>query len=304
MQNIDFITPPLRADIFNIQHFSIHDGPGVRTVVFFKGCNLRCLWCHNPESVSRAPQLYYYGSKCIGCGKCVALCPQGAHCFDSDGTHHFDRTKCTECLSCVETCYAEALVGVGESVDVEHVMKSVRKEKPYFADTGGVTFSGGECMLQIDFLKELSKKCRAEGIRTAVDTAGNVPWSSFEKILPLTDLFLYDIKAADTSVHRALTGADNTLILSNLKKLSDSGARIWIRIPYIKECNGQQMEGIADIIGGIKAERVELLPYHRLGGSKHASLGMSEAPEYNVPDREDMKAVSEIFALKGIEIKY
>ncbi|MDF2686210.1 MAG: glycyl-radical enzyme activating protein family, partial [Clostridia bacterium] len=199
----------INGTIFNIQNFSIHDGPGVRTVVFFKGCNLRCRWCHNPESLSLRPQLMFYNEKCIDCGKCVERCDYSAHTLDSfeNHKHIFERKKCTGCISCVDTCYAEALMSVGETVSVDYVMKTILSEKVYYGDTGGVTLSGGECMLQPEFLTEILKECKANGIHTAVDTAGNVPWNSFEHILEFTDLFLYDIKAADRTLHYEYTNA-------------------------------------------------------------------------------------------------
>ena len=188
-----------KADIFNIQHFSVHDGPGVRTVVFFKGCNLRCRWCHNPESVRREPQILWYPEKCIGCGNCVARCPQGAHGF-KDGMHTIHRDKCAHCFICCEECYADALVRVGEEREAEDIFREIERNRGYFDESGGgATFSGGECMLQQEPLRELLSLCRQAGIHTAVDTAGNVPWQWFEEMRELADLFLYDLKAFSPS---------------------------------------------------------------------------------------------------------
>ena len=180
-----------QGTIFNIQRFSIYDGPGARTTVFFKGCNLKCKWCHNPESISAKRQLEFYPDKCIGCGKCFAACPNGAHIIGEDGNHIIDREKCTVCGACVDTCYAEALVIVGQTVDAAYVVKSVMTDVPYYEQSGGgVTFSGGECMQQIDFLADIMAQLHEKGIHLAVDTAGNQPWEKFEKILPYADLFL------------------------------------------------------------------------------------------------------------------
>ncbi len=265
----------MEGKLFNIQRFSIHDGPGVRTTVFFKGCNLKCRWCHNPESIHKENQIEFYPEKCIGCGACYQVCPNGVHFLDEAGEHQMDRSKCNGCLLCAQTCYSNALAGVGQNVDVSYLLKSIMEDKPYYDNSsGGVTFSGGEAMLQIDFLEEILQKCKEEGIHTAVDTAGCVPWSYFERILQVTDLFLFDVKAADSKIHKQLTGVENHLILENLKKLSDAGKEIIVRIPFITGQNDDQMEDIGKILQPLKIARVEVMPYHKLGNSKYAALGM------------------------------
>ena len=291
-----------QGTIFNIQRFSIYDGPGARTTVFFKGCNLKCKWCHNPESISAKRQLEFYPDKCIGCGKCFAACPNGAHIIGEDGNHIIDREKCTVCGACVDTCYAEALVIVGQTVDAAYVVKSVMTDVPYYEQSGGgVTFSGGECMQQIDFLADIMAQLHEKGIHLAVDTAGNQPWEKFEKILPYADLFLYDIKAADSDVHRQLTGVPNQRILENLKKLSDLGKRIWIRIPYIPGCNSGEMNGIIEILKDIPVEKIEIMPFHRLGEGKYKALGIDDTgPISYVPKDEEIDAVVERFRAAGL----
>lgn len=288
--------------IFNIQRFSIYDGPGARTTVFFKGCNLKCKWCHNPESISAKPQLEFYPDKCIGCGKCFPACPSGAHILTADGTHTIDRETCSVCGTCVDTCYAEALVTVGQKVDAQYVVKSVLTDVPYYEQSGGgVTFSGGECMQQIDFLAEIMAELHEKGIHLAVDTAGNQPWEKFEKILPYSDLFLYDVKAADSTVHRQLTGVPNDRILENLKKLSQLGKRIWIRIPYIPGCNSGEMPGIIEILKDIPVEKIEIMPFHRLGEGKYQALGIDDTgPISYVPKDEEIDAVVESFRTAGL----
>lgn len=283
--------------IYNIQRFSLYDGPGIRTVIFFKGCNLRCLWCHNPESISRKRQLMFSPHNCIGCGECFKICRKDAHCLDDRGIHRIDREQCINCFDCVDTCYAEALEIVGQEVKTEYLKNAILTDLPYYKKSnGGVTFSGGECMLQIDFLKKILAFCKEQSIHTAVDTAGNIPWDSFEKILDVADLYLYDIKAADSDVHKRLTGVGNSLILQNLKRLSNLNKRIHIRVPYIPDANDKQMEKIADIIKDLNVECAHILPYHKLGISKHKSLDSNiETKDFDTPSKEEIDSVLELF---------
>ena len=288
--------------IFNIQRFSIYDGPGARTTVFFKGCNLKCKWCHNPESIPAQQLLEFYPEKCIGCGKCLQVCPNAAHKLDPNGQHMIDRSLCRRCMLCTDTCFAEALICVGETVTSENVIHACLADREYYKGSGGgVTCSGGECMQQIDFLAEILKGLHEKGIHTAVDTAGHQPWEKFEKILPYTDLFLYDVKAATSQMHKTLTGVGNDLILANLKQLSNSGKRIWIRIPYIPNFNSMQMEQIADILTEIPVEKIEIMPFHRLGEGKYAALGMENPSfECRTPSDEEIDRTVEMMRSKGL----
>lgn len=285
--------------LFNVQHFSIHDGPGVRSVVFCKGCNLRCRWCHNPESIAPYPEVLYYADRCIGCGNCFSACPTGAHRTEN-GAHILDRTVCRRSLRCADVCYAEALVVSGQYMGVETLVQGLLEQRPYFGDQGGVTFSGGEPMLQIDFLEEMLSRLAREGVHCAVDTAGNVPWPYFERLLPHKPMFLVDVKAADAKAHRRLTGVDNARILENVRLLSKSGVRLWVRVPVIPGANIAEMPAIADLLRGIRAERVELMGYHRLGESKYKAMGRPDSSDFRPPSRTELAEAAAAFERRGI----
>lgn len=297
-----------RATIFDIQRFSVHDGPGIRTTVFFKGCNLRCFWCHNPESISPEPEIQYLPFKCIGCGRCLTVCLPGCHQIDEDGRHVFDRSECTLCHDCVENCPSEALSLVGRDYTVQEVLDVVLRDQPFYKESGGgMTCSGGEPMLQSDFLRHLLAEAKAAGLHTAVDTAGNVPFQRLTDVMPYTDLFLYDVKCMDPVRHRQVTGVGNERILDNLVRLDQAGAKIWVRIPIIPSVN-DNLENIlstVDLLKGMKhLERVELLTYHRLGGGKYESLGKTyKALDIQPPTRETMKQLAQPFADAGLNVK-
>lgn len=277
--------------LFDIQRGSFVDGPGIRTTVFFKGCNLRCQWCHNPESWSQKSQLLFYTQKCTACGACRSVCPQG--CPE-------DRTQCISCGSCAAICPNGARELCGFDLATDELMEIISKDAPFYRKSGGgVTFSGGECMLQVDALEEVLKLCVDQGIPTAVDTAGNVPWESFERVLPYTDLFLYDVKLANAEKHRHYTGTDNERILENLHRLSKNHARIWIRIPIIRGVNDtiQEMDAITSRLEGIAIEKVELLPYHKLGQSKFKAMDMT-GQCFEAPDKETLNALKQRIAKK------
>ena len=275
----------LTAEIFDIQRGSYVDGPGIRTTVFFKGCNLRCAWCHNPESQSHKRQLMIYADKCIGCKKCAEVCPHGLE-------------SCSLCGKCELVCPRDVRKLCGKEYTADEILSEVSKDRLFYDNSGGgVTLSGGECMLRIDFVASLLQKCRAGGIHTAVDTAGHVPFEYFERILPYTDLFLYDFKCFDGDKHRHFTGVDNTLILENLKKLLAVGANIIIRIPVICGVHdtAEEMEQICDFLrSNGRVRGVELLPYHAMGDHKYAAIGM-EAQTFSAPDEGKMATLREIF---------
>ena len=263
-----------KALIFDIQRGSYVDGPGIRTTIFFKGCNLRCKWCHNPESQSAVPQLLFYQSKCSGCGKCKEICP-----------HHLE--KCDLCGKCELYCPKDARKICGKEYLTDEILREILKDKIFYGKDGGATFSGGECMLQIDFLEEILKLCRKNGIHTAVDTAGNVPWESFERILPDTDLFLYDVKCFSEELHKTGTGASNHLILDNLRKLSETKIKIHIRIPLIPSFNDSEEEfrQVARFLKSHGITDAEILPYHKMGEHKWVAAGM-KPHSFEVPDTQ------------------
>ena len=274
----------MKATIFDIQKNSFVDGPGIRTTVFFKGCNLRCKWCHNPESQSFDKQMMFYKDKCTGCGKCREVCP-----------NHLQ--SCDFCGKCELYCPAEARKICGREYTADEVLAEVIKDKAFYHNSnGGVTFSGGECMLQIEFLTEILKLCKENGIHTAVDTAGNVPWDYFKRILPFTDLFLYDIKVFSKEKHEKYTGVSNELILNNLKFLFESGTKIWIRIPIIPTVNDseEEMKKIKEFLSPYKPQKIELLPYLRMGENKYSALNMP-VTKFDVPNDELMKKLNKIF---------
>ena len=272
----------MTATIFDIQRSSFVDGPGIRTTVFFKGCNLRCAWCHNPESQSTAPQLMFYADKCQGCGKCLEKCPH-------------DLKSCELCGKCELYCPTEARRVCGKAYTADELLTEILADKLFYDTSGGgATFSGGECMLYPDFLAELLQKCKENGVSTAVDTAGHVPFTHFERVLPFTDMFLYDIKCMDTDTHKAYTGVGNELILENLAKLLARGARVWIRVPVIVGVNDheQEMRAMAEFLQKHgRPEKIELLPYHAMGESKARAIGR-EPVIFTAPSKEKIEMLS------------
>jgi pyruvate formate lyase activating enzyme len=285
--------------IFDIQRNSFVDGPGIRTTVFFGGCNMRCKWCHNPESWEKKSVLMFFMNRCVCCGKCITTCKAGAISI-KDGGLALDRARCTACGECIKACLYGARRLCGKYMEAEEVITEIKKDKEFYdASGGGVTFSGGECLLQSKALKVLLKRCAGEGIHTALDTAGNVPQSLLEELIPLTDLFLYDIKCIDEEKHRAFTGASNKQILDNIKYLlNNAGGKVWIRIPVIPGFNAEKedMEKIQDILFPMPA-RIELLPYHRLGENKFDALGIKNEFIPDIPSEETMKNFRMLFTL-------
>jgi glycyl-radical enzyme activating protein len=277
-------------NIFDIQRFSWVDGPGIRTVVFFKGCSLDCFWCHNPESRSFDRDLLFYADRCIQCGKCASICPNGCHAFP-EGRHIMKRELCIGCGKCASVCNAEALEIVGRGVSVDEVTEEVMKDTEFYRMSGGgLTLSGGEPLLQPEGCFELLERCKEKGIGTAVDTAGNVAWASFARILPVTDYILYDIKTLDEARHKKACGVSNRAILRNLLNLKDSDVKVIVRVPLVGGINDtkEEIEEIVELVSAFdNLHKVELLPFHKLGRSKYEALGLEyRAEKIPVPDRE------------------
>jgi pyruvate formate lyase activating enzyme len=267
----------IKGLIFDIKKYSIHDGPGIRTTVFFKGCPLRCQWCHNPEALHFGPELVLFDGKCINCGECVRVCARQAHERRPDGSRVYRREECVSCGRCAELCYAEALVMEGKRLGVEEVMAELRKDQPFYENSdGGVTLSGGEPLLQHEFALALLEQCQAEGLHTSLDTSGQAPWRVFEKVLPYVDLFLYDLKHIDEGQHKTYTGVSNRQILENLERIGAYRIPIEIRMPIIPGINDAEAHilGAAEFLSDIDGiTQVELFPYHCLGEPKYARLG-------------------------------
>lgn len=265
--------------IFDIQRFSLDDGPGIRTTVFLKGCGMRCAWCHNPEGLTAGPEIMFYPQKCVGCGKCFQLCPNGCHRME-DSSRVFDRTRCVRCGACAAQCWAGALVMTGRCVSAQEVVEEIAKDALFYENSGGgATFSGGEPLRQPDFLLEMLAGCKERGFTCAIETAGHVPWKAFEKVLPLTDLFLYDLKIVDGALHQKMTGAGNERILNNLRRLAGRAKQLIVRTPEIPGVNDtpEEKEQLAALLVSL-GRRVEhvYLPYHALGNGKYESLGMKK----------------------------
>lgn len=291
----------LTGTIFGIQHFSIHDGHGVRTNVFFKGCPIRCVWCHNPEGIGPDPLLAYSAAKCVGCGACFTLCPSVHRMFG--GAHVLDRDACAACFRCVEACPGQALEQVGARMTVDEVMEDVLRDMRYYrASGGGVTLSGGEPMMQFDFAAALLEACREHQIGTALETCGVARREQYERILPLVDTFLYDIKESDPARHREFTGADNAVILSNLAYLSEHGARILLRCPIIPRLNDREehLVYLAELSKRHRGvEGIELMPYHKLGTSKAGRMGLAPQAAFDEPEAGAADRWNEIIRAAG-----
>ena len=291
--------------IVDLKRFAVHDGPGIRTTLFLKGCPLSCIWCHNPESIRREPELGLLHNKCVLCGECAKVCPEQCHSF-AEGTHRIDRSKCIACGKCVSACLHDALILYGRRLSAEEAARLILEDRAFYeSSNGGATVSGGEPLLQSEFCAELFRLLKREGVHCAVDTCGNVPWSAFERVLPLTDLFLYDFKEIDSEKHRAFTGAPNGRILEHLKRLSGCGVPIEIRMPLVPEYNmsDSDLTGAGEFLSGLgNITAVRLLAYHSLARSKYDSVGHADTmPDVPAPSAEEMEYAERILSGFGLK---
>lgn len=291
--------------VTSIQKYSIHDGDGIRTTVFFKGCPLSCAWCHNPETQSYQSQLMHDGERCVSCGKCHLACPNEAVNL-ADGKMVTDLKKCIRCGSCIDACVLNLREIMGKEYSVEELVIQVKKDEMFYEQSGGgVTLSGGEVMTQdMNDIETLVKELNRIGISVAIDTCGYAPYENFRKIMPYVDTFLYDIKAMDPAIHKKYMGTDNGLILENLKKLSEDGGRIFIRIPVIKEVNGtdEQMQEVIRFLldEHIRVAQVNLLPYHNTGSGKYKRMGATYPGEkLHAPETHEMEQFQALFKEAG-----
>lgn len=301
----DCIATDIRGTVVDIQHFSTHDGPGIRTTVFLKGCSLRCKWCCNPETIAPKPELAYNLGQCIGdqeCGRCLPVCPEAAlQVLDSDGKVRVNWDKCSNCGACTEVCPSKALYTYGAQMSVAQVLDEVEQDRDFYAESGGgITLSGGETLVQPEFSAALLAEARRRGIHTAIETAGNVPWRFMAQVLPHTDLVLHDYKSSDSQQHRHWTGADNVRILDNYRRAYTSypDTPFIARIPVVTGVN-DTLEHVRSVLACIEpyanVVQLELLPYHRFGGSKYGFLGrIYELEDFEPPTAETLQRLQAV----------
>ena len=308
---VDLQSPPRTSGpagmIFDIRKYSIHDGPGIRTAVFFKGCPLACQWCHNPESRSSRPELIFRPGRCILCDDCLGVCPGGAISREADAIV-IDRTGCTVSGACAAACPAEALQVVGREMTVDEVLAEIERDRTFYEQSGGgVTFTGGEPLAQPDFLLGLLRACRERGLHTVVDTSGFANWTILDEVRPLVDLFLYDLKLMDDARHRRFTGVPNGPILANLRRLADLGSALLVRIPVIPGVNDDEenLRQAGTFLAALaQVPPVELLAYHNIAEAKYAGLGLEYGlAEVRPPDAGRMAAVGGLLRTYGLQVR-
>ncbi|HPW18247.1 MAG TPA: glycyl-radical enzyme activating protein [Candidatus Aminicenantes bacterium] len=294
--------------VFDIKRYSIHDGPGIRTTVFLKGCSLGCLWCHNPESVAAGPELMHWPGRCARCHACIAACPKGAIAKDAAGAVSIDRGTCDVCGKCAEACLCDAMQVVGREMTVDEVMDEVEKDRIFYEQSGGgVTLSGGDPAVQAAFAEALLDACRGRGLGTAVDTAGLAGNGALDRLAAKTDLLLFDLKLMDDARHREFTGVSNAPILDNLERLAAAGPEIWVRIPLVRGVNDdddnvRRTVAFLERLGTVR--RVGLLPYHAGGLEKAGRIGRgADFRRFEAPSGDRLAAIEAAFRAAGFEVR-
>lgn len=291
--------------IFNIQRFSLHDGPGIRTTVFFKGCPLRCAWCQNPEGFDMNSTLFRSGTKCISCRSCEENCPEGALVLKPSGIV-IDRAKCKLCFTCAEVCPVEAIQVVGQEITVQDLLAEVLKDRIIFEESGGgVTISGGEPLMQPDFLIALLKALNNENVHTAIETSGCAPWDILESSVVWTDLVYYDLKLLDEEKSKTYLGASGSLIIDNLRNLIKKGANVRVRMPYIPSVNDDpdNLKQVSNFLKSLGVSELELIPYHNLGIEKYSGLDLNSYRFHiEVPASEQLAVAKNILENNGLTI--
>ena len=307
-EKIEHMTPKMRkAFIVKIQRYCIHDGPGIRATVFFKGCPLRCVWCSSPETHSPEPEIAFYKEKCIeGCEACVGACPEGA--ISKMGANiEIDRAKCTDCGECADVCPSQALSVIGIPMNAQRIVEDVQKDKQFYEHSGGgVTLSGGEPLLHFECAAEIAKECQKKGISVALDTCGHGKKENVNRVLDHVDLVLYDIKHMDPLKHKKYTGVRNDIILDNARMISKRGVPMIIRYPLVPGINDSpdNLNRLAVFVSELTVvERLDILPYHRLGGPKYRILGRRYDLEHlESPDKHQVQRVNELLEDHGLPV--
>ena len=288
--------------IVSIKKFEIHDGDGVRTTLFLKGCPLKCRWCHNPESIAPSANLFYNPQKCINCGECLNICD----CHTTkNALHILNRENCTSCGKCADVCLGDALALYGKEISADDLLPKLLEDKPFFEESGGgVTLSGGEPLMQSEFCAEILKSLKENGINTAVDTCGYAKKQDIDRVLPFTDTFLYDIKAINPEVHKKCTGVTNENILENIKYIDSLNKPIEVRIPLVPTMNNEEMPEIAKFLSGLKnIKKIKILPYHSFGASKYEYIGKEYKLNIPTPSETEINNALKIFEEYGLNAR-